>query len=530
MARQAGMVRETFKHAAIYSGATMIGRMMGFIMLPFYAHVLQAIGYGVIGMIDTGLVMLGSLLAYNFQGAVVRIYHEQAELKDKRSVVSSGTLLVAMIVLPLAGLGMAFSAPISQGLLGSSEYWPLVCMALGTFFLDMTGQTARSLLVIERRSATYSSLSLLRLMLGLSLNIVLIVILQWGLTGYFLSALITSSISETIAVAIMARSCGWRWHRTLGKALLDYQLPLIPGALARFASRQVERIVVRYQLDLSALGVLEMAYKFPVLINMLLLQPFLQSWGTKSIEIADQEGGPRRIADMFSYFLFVGAFGFVLMSVNIRTVLELLTPPAFWPAAQVAVVQSAHIVLMGVANYAAFGLFYAKRTDLMARITIVTSIAKVGLSYLMISIWGLHGAAWSGLVTTSVMVIWRSVLGQRFYRLEPEWGKIMLIVVAAGGLVAGIGQVSTESIATWGAPAVDLMGRMATSLEGTALGDWKNGKLIELFLERSPLVLDLAVRTLMALSFLLLMPLVHIETQKKIALRVGAWGLPKRQD
>ena len=35
--------RATMKHAAVYSAAAMAGRLIGFIMLPFYAHILRGL-------------------------------------------------------------------------------------------------------------------------------------------------------------------------------------------------------------------------------------------------------------------------------------------------------------------------------------------------------------------------------------------------------------------------------------------------------------------------------------------------------
>lgn len=516
-----GTVRSTFKHAAVYSAATMLGRMIGFIMLPFYAHILRDIGYGVIGMIDAGLMFLGSLLTYNFHNAVLRIYHEEPDAARKPLVASTGTIMVAGFCIPIAGLGMLFSQPIAAGILNGAENWIYIVIALGTFYLDMVGRTAGAILVIQRKSATYSAISLMRLVLGLSLNILLIVVLKWGLLGYFLSALITAAISEAVAVIVMIRICGLHWDRDHARSLLSYQLPLIPGAISRFFAAQVERVVVRYQIDIGAVGVLEMAYKFPALIGMLLIEPFLKSWGTNATEIADEDDGPRRIADLFSYFLYLGMIGFVLLSVNIASILKLLTPPEFWAAARVAIVDSAQVVLMGVANYAGFGLFYAKRTDLMARVVIVTSFVKVAISYAMIAVWGLYGAAWSGLIIAGVILVWRWRLSQRFYRMELDWPRIAMIVGVGGGLVYAISLVSTDAIAVWGAPALDLFVRAANGLQGTALGDWKDGKVIVMLVDRGPLVLDLIVRTLLASTYLLLMPLVHIETARKLVARAN---------
>ncbi|MCP4800622.1 MAG: oligosaccharide flippase family protein, partial [bacterium] len=81
--------RETYKHAAIYSGAQMLAKAVGFIMLPFYAHILEAGGYGVIGILDMGMGFLLSLFAFGYSSGLTRFFHEE---KDKRpeTAISTG--------------------------------------------------------------------------------------------------------------------------------------------------------------------------------------------------------------------------------------------------------------------------------------------------------------------------------------------------------------------------------------------------------------------------------------------------------
>ena len=515
-ARGRGVYREAFKHAAVYSGASLLARTISFLLLPFYAHILRDIGYGVMGMIDATLVFVSSLVATNLHDAVVRLYHDEPDEDRKSNVVSTGTLLMGAVLLPLVVLGVVFSKPLSSLLLGTTEYWHLICIAFASFATEMIGRTAESILIIKRRSATYSFLSLVRLILGLSMNILLVVVLRWDLTGYFLATLISSAVGGVAAVVVMLRHCPLRWDREIAIRLIRFQAPLVPGSIASFFSRQIERVLVRYQIGLASLGVLQMGYKFPVLISILVITPIIKSWTTKSYEIADQPGGARRIGDMFIYFLYVSVLAFLVLAVNIKSLLQLLTPPEFWEAWRIAVIQAAHMIVRGSGQYFTFGLSYAKRTDLVARITIVTSVVKVGLSYLLISTYGLYGAAWSALFIAIVVLIWRAVYSQRFYRLSIDWGKVVLVVGTAAIVWFGSGQLTTEQIAEVGQPVIGGLDQAAGALRGTWLGDWRDGKILDAVVERSPLILDLVVRTLMLGAYLLILPVVHIETQRKI--------------
>jgi len=516
-----GMVRETFRHAAVYSGANMLGRLVGFIMLPFFAHILRDIGYGVIGMIDASLTLLSSLLGYSFRTAVIRIYHEEPDPERKRSVAPTATSLVAGILLPLVSLSVLFCRPISALLLGSSEYWHLIILAVTSFYLGMISETAQSILIIQRRSATYSLIGLGRLVVGLSLNILLVVILRWDLLGFFLGGLIAALLTLLVQLWLLRRICGFGFDRELARRLMVFQLPLIPGSIAQFFSRQVERVIVRYRIDLATVGILEMAYKFPVLLNFLVVTPFNQSWGTKSLEIADEADAPARIGQIFTYYLYLMLLGSLILSVNIQTVLKILTPPEFWPAYRITLIETLYVILRGAYVHLCFGILYAKKTAIFARMAMVSSALKVPLSYGMISAWGLYGAAWSGVIVAAIETVWAYLVGRRYYRLQIEWRKVGLIIGAAVVVFMVIHSLSTEAITAWGEPALIRSREIIGGLQGTWLGTVKDGKVITILSERSELVLDLIVRTLLVTSYLLIMPLVHFETNRKLRKRVA---------
>ena len=288
------IVRSTFRHASVYTIAAVLGKLISFFMLPFYTHVLQDVGYGVIGMVETGMALLLSLMAYGAQGGIIRIYHEK-EPDAKPRVVSTGMILMGGVSPVLTGLVAIFARPLSGLLLESSDQSVLLLMALGGFVLEITGVAASSILLIRKRSVLFSLFGLVRLFLGLGTSIWFVLVLDWGLFGYFLSSLVTSLVAAVCFIVIAVRECGFGYDREIARELIAFQLPLVPGNLASFVSRQVERVLVRFQLSLESVGVLEIGYKFPVLIGLLISQPFMRSWNTTRTEIADEPGAPQRI-------------------------------------------------------------------------------------------------------------------------------------------------------------------------------------------------------------------------------------------
>ncbi len=509
-------VKDTMKHASIYSTAAMLGKMVSFLMLPFYAHILRDNGYAVIGMLDAGMALLVSMLAYGVRGANVRLYHDQDDPERKKQVISTGVTIIIVVsvvmVLPL----MLLAKPIAGLLLDNSNYSRLFIMALIAFAFDMGGQGASSWLLIQSQSVKFAAINLMRLLVGLGLNIWLILFKGMGLDGYFISAMSISILANSILMYFAYRDCGRKFVPDIARQHRDFIMPLIPGNLVSFASRQAERYLVKFQIDLASVGILEMGYKFPILIAQFVTTPFMQSWNTRRFEIAKEPDANQRIGEMFTYYLFLVTFVGLVMAVIIKPVLVILTPVEFHFAYRIAQIEVITLILNGVYFHLTFGLFYAKHTGTLAKIRGWTSAIKVGMAWLFISMWGISGAAWSAAIIGALSVLLGFHFGQKQFQIKMEWKKIILICGTALGVffilsrwnVSGSG--AYEMIDKQWLPAINNV------VSDSPLGAWKEGKLPVLLAERSGPVAEAAVNGFLAALFGLMAPVVHDGTRKRI--------------
>jgi O-antigen/teichoic acid export membrane protein len=303
-----GVGGQTFKHAAIYSMANVLGGLASFLLLPFYAHLFRAEGYGVMALIDTSLGMFTVLLSGGLQTAIIRIYHEETISSQKSLTIATGIRFVWCLAFLLAVVPIVFSRPLSEFLFGTAQYSSLIVLALITFVIDVAGQSASAVQIIKQQSVLFSSIGLGRLIVGLSLNIWLVVILQVGLIGFFLSSLVTAVLNSAAFHFMAIKEHGFGFDRRIAEKLVKFQLPLVPGEVIGFVGRQADRVQVRALVGLEGVGILEMAYKFPPLLNLFINIPFRRAWNTKSMEIAEQDGAPEIIASMFTRFLYLNMF------------------------------------------------------------------------------------------------------------------------------------------------------------------------------------------------------------------------------
>ena len=520
-----GNIRSTFKHAAVYSAASMAGKLIGFILLPFYAHRFQGAGYGIIGLLDTGLSFLESLIGYIIHGGIVRFYHEE-EGDRKNMVVSTGTILIWLASLIVLAIVFPLARPLSSLVLGDADAAVYMLLSVSGFLLQISGQAAGSVLIITRRSFLFSVLGILRLLLAISLNIYLIIIRDMGLMGFFLSSFITQATMSIIFHAISIRLCGFRFDRDIARKLIAFQLPLIPSNLFSFFGRQAERIILRSFLSVGAVGVLEMAYKFPTLLITLITTPFMRSWQTKRTEIAHLPEGRAEIGRMFSYFVFIMCFASLTMAANIDALIQLLTPEEFWEAGRIAKLLIISEILVGCNRYVLFGLFYAKKTKEMAIIRIAVHSLKILLSYLLIANMGMAGVGWASVICLTIQVGvtgWRS---SRYYAYTIEYGRVITLMATAFALVVAILKADLIHVPVLARLAADGSPKLVDLMAGSWIGRWRDGVAVEIFTERSHLVFSLLYNTLASLLYVAIFPAVFGFTSPLRFLKRGAKPAP----
>lgn len=493
-------------HASIYSGAALLGRIAAFIMLPFYAHLLRGEGYAIIGMIDVGLSLLATLVGYGLSGAIMVHYHAEPDPARKPRVISTGIILGTAAAAALAIVPAILARPVSQLLLNDAGRSHLLIMALASFVADMSGQAARTWLLIRSRSVTFATINLLSLFLALALNILLVVVFRLGLLGYFIANLSTTLVINAIWLSIALRDCGRSFDRQAAEAMKRFMLPLIPGDVVSFASRQVERVLVKFQVDLAAVGILEMGYKFPLLITQLITAPFMQSWSTRRFEMAASPEAPRQIGRMFVWFLFLICYAGLLIAVTIKPLIAVMTPPEFHLSYRIAQIEVLTLIISGAENHLNFGLYYAQHTKVITRLRVGTALVKIALAYFFVSTWGIYGAAFSAAIMATVSLLIGYRLADRRYHLEIEWRKVVVVAGAAAGAFAMLHWWNLASTPGISSVAEKFPPWIAERTRGTFLGEWKDGKVIRILSDDRLEFTEILVKGGLALFYGLLLP------------------------
>ncbi|WP_270364351.1 oligosaccharide flippase family protein, partial [Enterococcus malodoratus] len=238
------------------------------------------------------------------------------------------------------------------------------------------------------------------------LNILFLVIFNFGIHGYLLSVLVATIISDIglwIVLALHKNIDVKKISKKGSKELLKYSIPLIPNGIAWWITNTVSRYFILFFLNTAANGIFAVANKIPSLLNIL-NTIFFQAWQLSAIEEFNSEDSSNfysKIFSLYSKFLFIGMSGILLILkplMNLLVSKEYFISWKFVPFLLLTVIYSSFSSFLGH-YYAA-----SKQTMKVFTTTVLGSVISILGNIVLIPMIGLNGAGISSSI--SFFIIW----------------------------------------------------------------------------------------------------------------------------
>ena len=84
-----GLYKSLFKQTAIYGLATVLPRMLSFLLVRLYTGILPTAEYGEVSIVLSWMVFFNVFLSYGMETAFFRFYNTE---KDKQNVIATTTI------------------------------------------------------------------------------------------------------------------------------------------------------------------------------------------------------------------------------------------------------------------------------------------------------------------------------------------------------------------------------------------------------------------------------------------------------
>jgi O-antigen/teichoic acid export membrane protein len=481
-------VRKLASETAIYGISSVVGRLVTFLLVPFYTQFFAPDLYGVVILVYTAFVFLNIVYTYGFESAYLKFASGTADRAEARDAFSAATwsLLVTSVLLSLVLMSM--KGPVIKAI-GIEERWfHLIYYAVAILSLDTLAVVPFAELRLSNRPLMFAGIKLANILTNVGLNVLLIVGMGWGIEAIFIANLVASGLSLILLSPLYVRLLRPRLNVSLWKKMLSFGLPFLPGGLGYaltdrvnlfFLGRMSRDNVLRLygdaidteQLSERAGMAVEQAvgggqelagqvadavygqyvagafgtiWKLGIFM-MLLVQMFRFAWQPFFLQHAEDEDARALFARVFT--LFTVAALFVLLAVSFLAQ-ELVAIPL--PGGRTLIERSywLGIGLVPIALLAYFfqgwyynfsaGAYIENKTRYFVHSTLAGGLVAVALNAAFVPTYGMVAAAWSTAAAYAVMALVLGVLVYRHYRLPYEWPRV-------GGALA----LATALFAVW---------------------------------------------------------------------------------
>ncbi len=422
------MLEKLAKQSAIYGVSTIIGRLLSYLLTPYYTRVFGQGEFGVITDIYALIPFVLVLLTMGMESSYFRFAAKAEEqhsdpaavkqAKDKLySTVWGVTVMAAQIFFALV---LIFDDPISR-LMGeayvANPLYLLLVAAIVEFDVFATVPFAR--LREQGRAKNYVFIKLLNIILQVGFAFAM------GFAGLFdsdfgvgwcLVANLAASVITFVAIVVIGDRARFSIDRALLSKIFVYSLPLLLSGIAATASDFIDRQMIKYLIPegaMAQLGIYGAVVKIGVVMTLftqmyrLAAEPFFLS-NFKKDDFVAMNAAAMKYFVMSSMAIFLGIALF-------KDLFALIVGPDFREGIYILPIVLGANVLMGVWFNLSFWYKREEKTSLALVITLVGLASTVIFNLIFVPRWGYYGAAWARFVGEGMMVIVSYMLNRKLY-------------------------------------------------------------------------------------------------------------------
>jgi len=469
------------KHSSVYGLANLLNRVVSFLLLPLYTHYLTPADYGTLDLLYFATAFIGMVVDLGIGAALARFYFDSDDQSERNVAVSSafygfgvGSGVLILFFISISGFlsdlvfratsQMNFVILLLSNLSGATpvalphNYTGLLILSLIGLSLDIFINVSYNYLRIRQRSIHLTVVALSRLVMQIGLNVLFIVGLGWGVAGILTSAVIVNAVLVAYLLPSTLKEVGGRFSWPKLKAMIMYGLPLIPSNILAYIVNVSDRFFVNAYVGLTQTGLYTLGYRFGILVNEFVSSPFAQIWVPRRFELFQKEDSERIFARIFTYF--AGAMFFIGLGISVATkdMIKIMSEQSYWNAYLVVPVIVLSYIVSSFQMHFNVGILFKKKTKYVMYINFVTGGINIVLNFLMISRWGMWGAAWATLICFVIKVAILFVVGNRLAKIAIEWSRVLKLVAIASAMYGLITLIET------GSPVLNLAVKCAACL------------------------------------------------------------------
>jgi O-antigen/teichoic acid export membrane protein len=426
-------IKELTKDTAIYGISTIIGRFLGFFLVPFYTNVISTHDFGIYSNIYAYLAFLNIVFIYGMDAAFMK-YASLNDESEKRKIFSTAYLFVFLTSIALSVFLYLLKTPLSHLMEIPAELTKLYYYLIFILIFDTLALVPFSNLRLERKAGKFTAIKLTNILLNISLNFILVLKYKMGIEAIFIANLIASAFSFFVLTPDIFKMLLLKIDKELLAKFLKFGLPYLPASLAAMIVQVVDRPVVLAMTNESTLGIYQANYKLGIFM-MLFASMFQFAWQPFFLNNAKEKNAKELFAKVLTLFMIVSSLIWILLTLFVEDFarFEFLPGKSIIGKEYLSGIAIVPIILLaylfnGIYYNFQAGIYIEEKTKYFPYVTGAGAVVNVVVNILLIPLLGIIGAALATLASYIIMAAGLYYFSQKYYPIKYEFGKIFKIL------------------------------------------------------------------------------------------------------
>ena len=430
------LYKNLFKQTVIYGLATVLPRMISFLLNPLYTKVLPKQEFADVSIIFAWLVFFNVILSYGMETAFFRFYNTE---ENKKNVIATATISLFWTSLAFLFVALLNRKSLSHWANVDVEY---ITYTIWILVLDALAIIPFSKLRANKKPMVYAAIKIGNVTLNFALNLFFLLLLpklaksnpsgffntifyENFEVGYIFVSSLIASLLTFVVVSPDYFKIKWHFDFSLWKKMIQYGFPILIAGIAFAINEHFDKILLEWlKVPKADIGAYSACYKigmFMVLFRTaytLGIEPFFFSH-------ASNENAQQTYATITKYFVIFGSFITLFVIAFVDLFKHLLVPnPDYWDAIKVVPLIVLANFFLGI--YTNLSVWYKliDKTKIGAYISIIGAFVTLVLNFLLIPSISYYGSAVATIAAYGTMMVISYQLGQKKYPIPYDLNKI----------------------------------------------------------------------------------------------------------
>ena len=414
-------LKRFFQDTFIYGLATVLPRLMNFLLLPLLTGSLANADYSDNTTFYIYAAFFNVLLTYGMETSFFRFFSRH---KEKNKVFSTAFISLTLTTILFFALVWTYNVELAHYVDLKLRYFNLLIsvIALDTLvvipfaLLRATGKPIKFSIIKVLNIATYVALNYFFLWVVPKFNISL-GILDYSndlVTYVFIANLIASLFTFFLLSPYFFKTkLVFDW--SILKQFLTYGWPILIAGLAYVINENFDKWLLPQLLGKDINGAYAACYKIAVFMTIF-IQGFRLGAEPFFFNHAEEKNAKTTYALIMKYFVVLGSLMLVFIVAYLHVFKRLIvTDPSYWIAIDIVPIVLLANLMLGIYFNLAYWYKLTDKTRFGMYFSILGAVVTIGLNYALIPIIGFMGSAYTTLIAYALMVVISYLIGRKHY-------------------------------------------------------------------------------------------------------------------